>query len=73
MVSHIEVCLPEKPLKLNNIGGDLKAPQRKLQKEDLFLQYDKNKCVSIISAPIPIKPLTYETKFLSTLIAPTIK
>ena len=42
MVSHLEVCLPEKSITPNNIGEALKGSQRQLLKEALFVQYDKN-------------------------------
>ena len=42
-------------------------------KENLFVQYDKNKHVSLISDPIPIKSLPEGTKVLHSLIAPIIK
>ena len=71
MVSHIEVSLPKKPPTPKNIGEALGGPQRKFWKEALFVQYDKNKNVSLISAPIPIKFLPEETKVIRSLI-PTI-
>ena len=73
MVSHLEVCLPNKTLTPKNIGDALGGPQRKLWKEALFVQYEKNKNVSLISAPIPIKSLPEGTKFLRSLIATSIK
>ena len=41
VVSHLEVCLPEKPLTPENIGESFKGHHRKFWKEDLFVQYDK--------------------------------
>ena len=72
VVSHLEFCLPEKPPTAKNIGEVLKVPRRQLWKEALFLKYDKNKHVSLILAPIPIKSLPEETKFLRSLISPSI-
>ena len=57
VVSHNEVCLPKKPPTPNDIGEVLKGPQRQLYKGYLFMQYYKNKNVSLISDPIQIKPL----------------
>ena len=37
--SHLEVCLPEKPLTPKNIVEDLKGPQKQSCKEALFVQY----------------------------------
>ena len=73
MVSHIEVRLPNKPPTPKNIGEALGGPQRQFWKEALFVQYDKNKNVSLLSAPIPIKYLPEEKKILRSLIAPRIK
>ena len=73
MVSHLEVRLPKKPPTPKNIGDDLCGPQRQLWKEALFVQYDKNKNFSLLSAPIPIKYLPEGTKILQSLIAPSIK
>ena len=73
MFSHLEVSLPEKPLTPKNISESLKGPQRKLWKEPLFVQYDKNKSVSLISYLIPIKSLPDGTKVLCSTIAPIIK
>ena len=73
MVSHIEFCLPDKPPTLENNGEGLKVPQRQLWKEALFLQYDKNKTISLILGPVPIKPLPEGTKFLRSLVASSIK
>ena len=73
MVSHLEVCLTKKPPTPKNIGDDLGGPQRQFWKEALFVQYEKNKNVSLISGPIPIKSLPEGTKVLRSLIAPTIK
>ena len=73
MVSHLEVRLPKKPPTPKNIGDALGGPQRKFWKESLFVQYEKNKIVSLLSAPIPIKPLPEGTKVLRSLIALSIK
>ena len=73
MVSHLEVCLPKKPPTPNNIGDALGVPHRKLWKEAIFFQYDKNKNVSLVSAPIPIKPLPEGKIVPRSLIAPSIK
>ena len=73
VVSNIEVRLPKKPPTSNSIGGALGSPQRQFWKETFFIQYDKNKHVSLISVPIPIKSLPEGTKFLRSLIAPSIK
>ena len=55
VVSHIEVLIPEKTITPKNIGEALKGPRRPLWKDDLFVQYDKNKNVNLLLAPIPIK------------------
>ena len=73
MVSYLEVFLPKKPITPNNITEGLNVPQRQLWKEASFVKYDKNKNVSLISAPIPIKSLLEGTKFLRSLIATRIK
>ena len=73
MVSHIEVCLLKKPPTPKNIGDALGGPQRQFWKEALFVQYDKNKNVSLLSDPIPIKSLPEGTKFLRSIISPSIK
>ena len=73
MVSHLEVCLPKKPPTANNIGDALGGPQKQFWKEAFFVQYDKNKNVSLLSAPTPIKSLPEGTKVLCSLIAPSIK
>ena len=73
MVSHLEVRLPKKPPTPNNIGDALGSPQRQFWKEALFVQYDKNKNVSLLSDPIPIKILPEGTKVPRSLIAPIIK
>ena len=62
MVSHLEFCIPKKPPTPKNISDALGSSQRKFWKEALFFQYDKNKNVSLLSAPIPIKFLPEETK-----------
>ena len=73
LVSHLEVILPEKPLTPKNIGEDIKGPQTQLRKEDLSVQYRKNKNINLILYPIPIKSLLYGTKVLHSLIAPSIR
>ena len=73
VVSHLEVCLPKKPPTPNNIGDALGGPLRQFWKESLFVQYDKNKNVSLLSAPIPIKSLPEGKKFLRSLIDTSIK
>ena len=72
-VQHLEVRLPKKPPTPNNICESLSGPQRNLWKEVLFVQYNKNKNVSLISAPIPIKYLPEVTKVLRSLIYPSIR
>ena len=64
VVSNIEVRIPKKPTTPRNIGEGLKVPQRLLCKGALFVQYDKNKITSLLSAPTPIKYLPEGTKFL---------
>ena len=73
MVSHIEGRFPKKPTTTNNIGEGLKVPQRKFWKEYLFVQYDENKNVCLLSAPIPIKSLPKGIKVLHSLIALSIR
>ena len=73
MVSHIEVHLPNKNPTPKNIGEGLKGPQRKFWKESLFVKYDKNKNISLLSDPIPIKYLPEGTKVLCSIIDPSIK
>ena len=57
VVSHPEVHIPVKSLFPNKIGEYLKVTQRQLWKEYLFLKYEKNKNVSLLYPPIPIKYL----------------
>ena len=73
VVSHLEVRLPNKPPTPKNIGDALGGPQIKFCKEALLVKYDKNKNVSLVSAPIPIKSLPEVTKVLRSLIDPSIK
>ena len=73
MVSHIEVRLLKEPPTQRNVGDVLGVPQRQFWKEALFVQYDKNKNVSLLSATIPIKFLPEGTKVLRSLIARSIK
>ena len=55
VVLHIRVILPKKPPTPKNIGEDLKVHQIKLWKEALFVQYKKNKNVSLLLDTISIK------------------
>ena len=64
VVSHLEVRLPKKPPTPKNIGEFSSGTQRQFWKEALFVQYDKNRNVSLISAPIPMKSLPEQTKVL---------
>ena len=73
VVSHLEVSPPKKPPTPNNIGKGLKGTKRQLWKESLFVKYDKNKNVRLISYPIPIQSLPEGTKFLHSLIYTSIK
>ena len=73
MVSHLEVRLPKKPPTPKNIGDALGGPQRQFWKEGIFVKYDKNKNVSLLSDPVPIKYLPEGKKVLCSLIAPSIK
>ena len=73
MVSHLEVSLSEKPLTPKTIGEALNGPQRQFYNEALFVQYDKNKNVSLLLYPIPIKYLPDITKVLRLIISPIIK
>ena len=73
MVLHLEVLLPKKHPTQKNISEDFGGPQRQLWKEALFVQYDNNKNVRLLSDTIPIKSLPEGTKVLCSLIAPSIK
>ena len=73
VVLHLEVCLQKKPHKPNNIGEGSKVPQRQLWKEDLFVQYEKNKNFSLLLDPIPIKYFPEGKKVLYSLNVPSIK
>ena len=73
VVSHLEVHLPKKPPTPKNIGDALIGTQRKLWKEAFLVQYDKNKNVSLISSPIPIKSIPEGKKVIHSLISPSIK
>ena len=73
MVSHLEVRLPKKPPTPKNIGDALGGPQRRFWKEALFVQYDKNKNVSLLLDPIPIKSLPGGTKVLRSPVASSVK
>ena len=73
MVSHLEVSLLEKPLTPNKIGEYIKGHQRKLWKKPLFVKYYKNKNVSLLSYPIPIKYPPEGKKALCSLIDTSIK
>ena len=73
VVSHLEVSLPNKPPTPNNIDEGLKGTLIQLWKEALFVQYDKNKNVSLILYITPIKSLPEVKKFLRSLIDTSIK
>ena len=73
VVSYLEVSLPKKPSTPKSIDEGLKGPQRRLWKEYLFVKYDKNENVSLLSAPTPIKSLPEGTKVLHPLIATNTK
>ena len=73
VVSHLEVRLQNKPTTQNNIGEGLKYSQRKFWKEGLFVQYDKEKNVSLLSAPIPINPPPKGTKVIRSPVTTSIK
>ena len=73
VVSHLEFSFPKKTPTPNNISESLGGPQRHLCKEAPFVQYYKNKNVSLFPAPIPIKYLPEGTKPLRSLIAPSFK
>ena len=73
MVSHLEVCLPNKPSTPNNTSEGLKFPHRQFCKVALFVKYDKNRKVSLLYGPIPIKSLPEGTKVLCSLINTSIK
>ena len=70
VVSHLEACLPKKPPTPKNIGEGLKGPQRKFWKEALFVKYYRNRDVSLLLAPIPIKflPEGKKSSFQSLLL-----
>ena len=73
MVLYLEVLLPKKHPTPKNIGVDLGGPSRQLWKEALFVQYENNKNVRLLSDTTPIKSLPEGTKVLCSLIAPSIK
>ena len=73
VVSHLEVILPNNLPKPKSIGEGLRCPQRQLWKETLFVQYDKNTNISLLSDPIPINYLPEGKKFLCSLIDNSIK
>ena len=73
MFSHLEVGIPKKPPTPKNIGEGLKGSQRQLWKEFLFVQYDKNQNVILLSAPTPIKSPPEGIKFFRSFIYPIIK
>ena len=73
MISHLEVRLPDKSLTPKNIGETLKDPQRQFCEEYLYVQYDKNKNGSLLSAPTPFKLLHDVTKVVCLLNAPNMK
>ena len=64
VISHLEVRPPDKPITTNNIDEYLKNHQRQLFKGVLFLQYYKNKNVSLLLDTIPIKYLPEGSKSL---------
>ena len=69
VVSHIEVHLQDKFLTPKNIIEDIEVTYRQFWKEDLFLQYEKNKNFSLLSSPIPTKSLPDEKcSFIHSLI-----
>ena len=72
VVSNTEFLLPKKSLSINNIGEYLKGPPMHFCKEALFVQYDKNKKISLLSDLILIKSLPEGKKVLHSLIAPSI-
>ena len=67
------IFLPNEPPTPNDTGEDLKGPQRQLWQEVIFVQYEKNKSISLLLDPIPIKCLPEVTKVLRSLNAPNIK
>ena len=73
MFLNLEFSLPNKPLTPKDIGGALKGLHIKFWKEALFFQYDKNKNIILILAPIPIKSPPDGTKLLCSLIDTSIK
>ena len=73
MVSHHEFPLQNKHLTPKNVGDSLGSPQRKLFKEALLVKYEKNKNVSLLSDPTPIKSLPEGKNVLPSLISPSIK
>ena len=73
VVSNLEVFLPKKHPTSKNIVEGLKVPQRQFWKEDLFVQYYKNKIFSLLSYPIPIKYFPEVKQVILSLIATSIK
>ena len=64
VVLHLEVRLQNKPTTPKNIGEGLKGHHIQFWRESLFVKYDKNRNVSLLSAPIPIKYLPYRLECL---------
>ena len=73
VLSHLEVCLPEKPITSNNIGESLKGPKRPFWKEYLFVQYDKNQNVNPLLNTIQKKYLPDGKKVPRSLIDPSVE
>ena len=72
-VSDFEVCIWHKPIVPNNIWASLKVTQHHLWKEDLFVQYVKNKNINLLSVLLPIKYIPKVVKVLRSIIAPSAK
>ena len=73
VVPYLKVGLPEKPFTPKKIVDGSKDPKRCVWKKTVFVKYEKNKHVSLLSAPTPIKSLPDGRKFLYSLIGPSIK
>ena len=58
VVSYLEFCIAQKRIVPKNIGDDIKVTQYQLWEVDLFVQYDNNKNINIISSTFTIKYLT---------------
>ena len=72
VVSHSEVCLPHKSIVPKTIWDYPKGPQRQVWRELLFVQYNNNKNINLLSAPLALKYLLKFTKVLRYLISPGI-